>query len=363
MSSAAMPAASVPGILIDDMDVVHGDTAGRRGLFVGRCPTGLRREWSRRSLARGSDAVAVAGKGRRRWDQPCELPEPREVLSVSRAVALEGSPRLGAHQRLRRAGALGHMRHIQPVAIDLLVQMLAPILAHAKPMARELERPVREEIARSTHPRQDLLATREAEIVGDLNALVSHVAEIMSSRAPRQALACVRASSWTDRGKASLGRRTHDGWNCSHALPEMTAAKAEGPGLPPIGHAGRLAPTRKSSDAVTASEAATLLPLPSRPFQGEGRGEGQPERCGSPLTLALSPAGETELERGARCPFCGTRLASRVPDPGGQRRQAAPLQVVERGDRLARVGEQRFRSGSRRAVALSPVAPSAGLTR
>ena len=53
---------------------------------------------------------------------------------MSCAVALEGPHRLGAHQRLWRTGARGHMRHVQSVALDLLVQMLAAILADAKPM-------------------------------------------------------------------------------------------------------------------------------------------------------------------------------------------------------------------------------------
>jgi hypothetical protein len=62
---------------------------------------------------------------------------------VSPALTLIGTAGLGTNERLRRALAFGHVCHVQTVALDLRMQMLAPILAHTEAM-RPLERIERE---------------------------------------------------------------------------------------------------------------------------------------------------------------------------------------------------------------------------
>src|SRR5277367_2877839 len=56
------------------------------------------------------------------------------ILSILRAPTQVAVTSLGADQCLGRARSFSHVRHVEPVPIDLSMQMLTPLLVDAKSM-------------------------------------------------------------------------------------------------------------------------------------------------------------------------------------------------------------------------------------
>jgi len=95
-------------------------TCSDRRPFFGASAGPLHSRQQRRTFLRGA-ATQLGQSGHR-----------RDVLPVLFATPLVAAAVLRANQRLRRASAVGRVGHVQSVTLDLLLQMLAAILAHAE---------------------------------------------------------------------------------------------------------------------------------------------------------------------------------------------------------------------------------------